>query len=118
MDASEESLRPIAWRLRDLIIELHPDASKVVRLGDGAATYGFGPMKMTEGYVYIMPHSHWINLGFYHGASLPDHDRLLEGTGVSMRHVKVRDMANGDMPAIRRLVESARNERFRALGPD
>ncbi len=59
-------------RLRALLRELHPDVCEVVRLGERAATYGVGPKKMSEGYAYIMPHTAWVNLGFYQGAALPD----------------------------------------------
>lgn len=31
-----------------------------------------------------------VNVGFFHGASLPDPSRVLEGTGKYMRHVKLR----------------------------
>ncbi len=64
--------------------------SEVVRLGDRAATYGVGAKKMTEGFVYVMPHTSWVNLGFYQGALLPDPDRIREGTGTALRHVKIR----------------------------
>src|SRR5207245_7959793 len=33
-------------------------------------------------------HSH-VNVGFFHGAALPDPARLLQGTGKFMRHVKL-----------------------------
>jgi len=118
MKESEESLRPIAWRLRDVVIELHPDTWEVVRLGDRAATYGFGPRKMSEGYVYIMSHKNWVNLGFFQGASLPDNERLLEGTGARMRHIKVSDIVTADSPAVRTLIEAARDERRTANGLD
>jgi hypothetical protein len=40
------------------------------------------------GYVNVFT-SH-LNVGFFHGAALPDPDRLLQGTGKFMRHVKLR----------------------------
>ena len=40
------------------------------------------------GYVNVFT-SH-VNVGFFHGASLPDPARLLQGTGKFMRHVKLR----------------------------
>lgn len=108
--------RPILTALRDLVVAIHPEAVEVVRLGDRAATYGWGPKKMSEGYVYLLPHAGWVNLGFYAGAELPDPDGLLDGTGARMRHVKVRSLEGVERPAVRALIEAAREERRRALG--
>ena len=71
---------------------------------------------MSEGYAYILPYTDWVNLGFYQGANLPDPEGLLEGTGAKLRHVKVRDIASADTPAIRALIQSAHDERRRVLG--
>lgn len=38
----------------------------------------------------VAPHKKWVNLQFYEGVSLPDPSNLLEGSGKSMRHVKIR----------------------------
>ena len=111
-----EALRPVAAALRDAVARLHPDVSETVRLGDRAATYGVGPRKMVEGYAYIMPHAGWINLGFYRGASLPDPDGLLEGSGAAMRHVKVRSAEEAAREGLSALLAAALAERRAALG--
>lgn len=109
-------LEGICRRLREIVHGIDPEAVEVVRLGDRAATYGVGTKKMSEGYVYIIPQSRHVNLGFYRGADLPDPDGLLEGTGRAMRHVKIRDAAGADQPAIRDLVAAAVKERREAQG--
>ena len=48
-----------------------------------------------------------MNLGFYHGAMLPDPDGLLDGTGKRLRHVKIRDVATAKSPAVARLLRAA-----------
>lgn len=101
-----------------LILEIDPDATEVVRLGDRAATYGLGPRKMIEGYAYVLPHTSWVNLGFFRGAGLPDPGGLLEGTGASMRHVKIRTIDVADAPAIDSLIRAALAERRAALDRD
>jgi hypothetical protein len=110
-----EPLRPLATRLRQVVVEVHPEAVEVVRLGDRAATYGLGPRKMSEGYCYVLPYQRWVNLGFYQGATLPDPAGLLEGTGARLRHVKVRSLQDADRPAVRALVAAALAERRAAL---
>ena len=116
LDIAEESQRETAVKLRTLILSIHPEAVEVVRLGDRAATYGLGPKKMSEGYVYILPYKSWVNLGFYKGADLPDPDNLLEGTGKKLRHIKIRSLADADDPKLRPLIEAALAERKVALG--
>ncbi len=109
-------MRPIANRLREIIVGVDPDTVEVVRLGDRAATYGVGPKKMSEGYSYIIPHKNWVNLGFYKGADLPDPAGIMEGTGKKLRHVKVRTVEDAERPEIRALIEEALAERKLALG--
>ncbi len=110
-----EELQPIAIRLREIILELDPDACEVVRLGDRAATFGVGPKKMSEGYAYIMPNKNWVNLGFYKGAILPDPGGLLEGTGKSLRHIKTHSLDDANRPEVKELLKLALAERKEAL---
>ena len=110
------ALQPVARRLREIVFEVHPDATEVVRLGDRAATYGLGPKKMREGYCYLLPYKSWVNLGFYQGVVLPDPGGLLEGTGAKLRHVKVRTLEATAAPGLRSLIEAALAERREALG--
>ena len=115
VEITHKSQQPIVKRLREIILEIHPDACEVVRLGDRAATYGLGPKKMSEGYAYILPYELWVNLGFYKGTDLPDPAGLMEGTGAKMRHVKIRSLDEAERPTIRALIKAALEERKRAL---
>ena len=71
---------------------------------------------MLDGYAYLMPQRAWVNLGFYQGVGLPDPERLLDGAGVKMRHVKVRSLDDARRPALRALVAAALAERRAAVG--
>jgi hypothetical protein len=57
------------------------------------------------GYVNVFT-SH-VNVGFFHGAALPDPERLLQGDGKSMRHVKLRPNTPTNAAALRNLIQSA-----------
>lgn len=116
MAITEPAMRPIAERLREIVVDVDPDTVEVVRLGDRAATYGVGPKKMSEGYAYILPYKNWVNLGFYKGAELPDPAGVMEGTGKKLRHVKVRSADDAGRPEFRALIEEALVERRKALG--
>ena len=116
LEMTAEPLRPVAVALCDAIMRLHPEVSEVVRLGERAATFGVGPKKMSEGYAYILPHPRWINLGFFRGASLPDYEGLLEGTGAAMRHVKIHSLEEARWPELLALLAAALEERRAAPG--
>jgi hypothetical protein len=57
------------------------------------------------GYVDVFTSQH-VSVGFFHGATLPDPARLLQGTGRSMRHVKLRPGTATNAAALSRLIET------------
>jgi hypothetical protein len=116
LSGSSEDLKEIATLLRHLIIEIYPDVVEVPWPRQGIAGYGVGPKKMSEHFCYIGMYQDHVNLGFYHGADLPDPARLLEGTGKKLRHVKIRDIGQVERPSIRELIEASLVERKKALG--
>jgi len=71
---------------------------------------------MSEGYCYILPYSRWVNLGFYKGVDIPDPDKLLEGTGAKMRHIKIHSLEECENPRLVEMMRSAYEERKAALG--
>jgi hypothetical protein len=78
----------------DEVRELLHDGCPVACLGD--APFG-----------YVNVFTSHVNVGFYHGAALPDPAHLLEGSGKRMRHVKLRAETATDAAALSRLVETA-----------
>ena len=112
---ANSEVNAIALALRESIFKAFPETVEVVRLGDGAASYGIGQKKNSESYVYIMPKAGYVNLGFFFATQLKDPDKLLEGTGKKMRHVKVRSLQEVSHPALKQLVADAYAERKHAL---
>lgn len=110
------AVQEICIALRQVIMQIHPDAVEVVRLGDKAASYGVGPKKMSEAHTYIMPLKDRANLGFYHGATLSDQQDLLEGAGKKLRHIKVRKVEEASSDALKGLIKAALEERRTTLG--
>jgi hypothetical protein len=78
----------------DEVRELLHDGCPVACLGD--APFG-----------YVNVFTSHVNVGFFHGAALPDPAGLLQGTGKFMRHVKLRPGNEFDDVALRRLIEMA-----------
>ncbi len=116
MAVKKPAIVEIATALRNLVLEIHPEAVEVVRLGDKAATFGVGPKKMSEAYTYVMPLTNNVNLGFFWGTQLADPQNLLEGTGKNLRHIKVKALEQVSSPAIRDMIIASISERRNALG--
>ena len=72
-------------------------------LHDGCPTACLGDAPF--GYVNVFT-SH-LNVGFFHGAGLPDPSGLLEGNGKHMRHVKLRPGVASDAAALSTLIDNA-----------
>lgn len=56
---------------------------------------------------YVNAFTSHVNVGFFKGAELPDPAGLLQGTGKSMRHVKLRPGEPVDETALRTLIAAA-----------
>jgi hypothetical protein len=78
----------------DEVRELLHDGCPVACLGD--ALFG-----------YVNVFTSHVNVGFFHGAALPDPARLLQGTGKFMRHVKLRPGTTINATALSRLINVA-----------
>jgi hypothetical protein len=78
----------------DEVREVFHDGCPVACLGD--APFG-----------YVNVFTSHVNVGFFHGASLPDPSCLLHGAGKFMRHVKLKPGTATDAAALRKLIEAA-----------
>jgi hypothetical protein len=116
LEATSEDVRQICHALRALICEAHPACVEVPRPGERSSAYGFGEKKMSEAYAYIMPQKVHVNLGFYHGATIAADNPHLEGSGIKLRHIKVRDLESVQSPEVRKALLDAIAERSTALG--
>jgi len=70
---------------------------------DGCPVACFGDVPF--GYVNV--YKAHVNVGFFQGARLPDPQRLLQGAGRFMRHVKLKPGTNVDAAALKKLIELA-----------
>ena len=62
---------------------------------------------LEDGVCYIGVIKDHVNLGFIRGSELADPERILEGTGKQMRHIKIRNMSDLFRPAIRAYLQEA-----------
>lgn len=78
----------------DDVLELMHDGCPVACVGDAP-------------FAYVNVFRAHVNVGFFVGAALEDRGGLLEGSGVRMRHVKVRPGADLDFAALSALIDAA-----------
>src|SRR5580698_6570102 len=81
-------------RCGDEVRELLHDGCPVACLGD--APFG-----------YVNVFTAHVNVGFFHGAALPDPARLLQGNGKFMRHVELRPGTATNAAALSKLIDMA-----------
>jgi hypothetical protein len=116
LTSSSSQVRETAERLRALIVEVYPDVVEVPWPKQKIVGYGVGPKKMSEHFCYIGAFKVHVNLGFYYGAVLPDPEGLMEGTGINLRHIKVKNSEEVDQPALRDILQASFDERKETLG--
>jgi hypothetical protein len=107
--ASKETL-PILKKAHKLLLEIHPEAVIVPRLGERSISYGLGPKKNSEAYCYLIAYKTHVNLGFFHGSRL-NADDLLEGTGPLMRHLKISSVEDLQNSKVQKLIKAALKDR-------
>jgi hypothetical protein len=107
LEACDRHISDLALALREVILEEAPDASEsIYQVYTVAIWFGFSG-KMKDMFCYIATSAGHVNLGFPRGASLPDPNRVLEGEGKAMRHIKFREQRDVERPFVRRYIRAA-----------
>ena len=101
MKAHSGELGAIAQKWFQAMRTCGDEVREILHDGCPVACLGDAPF----GYVNVFT-SH-VNVGFFHGAALPDPARLLQGTGKFMRHVKLRPETAANTAALGKLIEAA-----------
>lgn len=96
-----EVMRDCGDDVRELLHDGHPTAC----VADAA-------------FAYVNVFKAHVNVGFFRGAEIADPERLLEGTGKFMRHVKLRPESDIEATALMRLIETAYTDMKRRLKVD
>lgn len=105
----DPGLGAIARRLRATIRSTAPALVERVKWGS----------PVWEGRTHVlclMLYEDHVNLGLFRGAQLAPRHPEIEGTGRSLRHVKVRSMEEAARPVLRTLIREAVREDLRADG--
>ena len=85
-----------------------PTAIELVYDNYNALAIGFGSTeRASDAIVSLAVYARGINLYFIYGATLPDPDHLLKGSGNQGRFIRLEDVAAFDRPAVAALVRAA-----------
>ena len=101
MKKHEGELGALAHRWFEVMRKSGDEVRELLNDGCPVACLGDAPF----GYVNVFT-SH-VNVGFFHGAALPDPAHLLQGTGKFMRHVKLTPGTPTNAAALGKLIEMA-----------
>jgi hypothetical protein len=101
MEKHGDELKAIARKWFEVMRKCGDEIRELLHDGCPVACLGDAPF----GYVNVFT-SH-VNVGFFHGAALPDPAHLLQGSGKFMRHVKLKPGTATDAAALGRLIGAA-----------
>lgn len=99
---SSPKVRSIAETLRTFVREAAPHAEEHANPGWKAITYSGKRL-----FIVIAPHNDTVDLVFQKGAMLEDPEKVLQGNGKGMRHIKVADPAQLRPEYIKSLAKQA-----------
>jgi hypothetical protein len=111
VEKKDAKVGEIAHGLRRLVNKTVAGASESVNPWKLPTFESNGPM------CYFSAGKNYVTFGFLRGTSLPDPAKLLEGTGKSLRHVKLHSADDLRKPALKKIGPSGRAfEQGRANG--
>ena len=98
---AHDELGAIAHKWFDVMRNCGDEVRELMHDGCPVACLGDAP------FAYVNVFTAHVNVGFFHGAALPDPARLLQGAGKFMRHVKLKPGTPTDTTSLHRLIEAA-----------
>jgi hypothetical protein len=107
LTALPRPLTPIGRELRRVIGSVAPELRECVK-------WNAPNWKGRELVLCLMVYPDHLNLGLWRGAELAPTNPAIEGTGKSLRHVKIQSVAHARSSAIRKVIRAA--ERLDARG--
>ena len=98
----------LALELREFVLETDPELAETIAFNALCYFKPGRPYGVIGGNVCLIgPGENCLHLGFIHGASLPDPDGLLQGTGKAKRHIELRTPKDLRRRAFKKLLRAA-----------
>lgn len=110
LKAYDPGVANLALALREIVLQEAPEASEsIYQVYTVAIWFGYSG-KMKDMFCYIATNARHVNLGFPRGAELPDPNRMLEGVGKNMRHIKFASEGDLARPFLSRYIRAAMDQ--------
>lgn len=103
------ALQKLARGLRSLVKASVPGTKTTVN------SWGIPTFETDVPFCFYMIGKRHVTFGFHYGTSLQDPERLLEGTGKNIRHVKLRTTQDLEQKGLKELVIAAARLRGKPL---
>ena len=94
-------LQRVVRELSTLVKETVPTSKQTVN------AWGVPTFEAKNPFCFYMVGKNHVTFGFHFGTSLQDPERLLEGTGKNIRHVKLRALEDVKRKGLKEMVEAA-----------
>ena len=93
---------------RALVLSECPGASELIYDAYSAVATGYGfTGRPSDCFIHVAVYARWVNLGFNRGSQIPDPQRILQGNGNWVRHIRIASLADLARPEIRAFVKAA-----------
>ena len=107
MSNRDDSVIEMALAARKAVLKLAKGCSELIYetycVSDAFSFSG----KLGQSFIHIATYAGHVNIGFSRGTELEDPDKLLEGTGNLIRHIRLTSKADLKKDAVKDLLESA-----------
>lgn len=102
MQMPEEKMG-LACMVRDIFMDSNTEITESIKWNNWTFSIG----KMDIAFIYYYKQLPYINLGFFNAVNLSDPNKLFEGTGAKMRHIKIYSESNIPADQIRNWIEES-----------
>jgi hypothetical protein len=93
---------------RSVLRKRYPTAIELVYDNYNALAIGYSPTERTSDVLFSLAvYPRWVDLYFMYGRSLPDPEKLLQGSGKQGAFVRLEDLSVLDRPAVKALLAAA-----------
>lgn len=108
LGAFSPEIARIALRTRSFVLEQAPVSNEFVYDAYNAVAMGYGfTDRPGDAFCHVAVYSGWVNLGFNDGSAIPDPERLLEGEGRRIRHIRIESLDDLRQPFVGRFLRAA-----------
>ncbi len=104
----EPAIRKLALAVRKLVLEEARGSTELIYDAYNAVATGYSfTGRPSDACIHIAVYARWVNLGFNRGSELEDPQRVLQGTGRWVRHIRISTLPDLNKPMVRAFMKTA-----------